>query len=69
MNPIFTRLETLPMSYHRNYCADCEWSASTEHHTRHEVSRRAIAHFCETNHTVESEAVPELEEIPLSDGH
>ena len=58
-----------PMAYHQNYCTDCEWSASTECYNRHEVSKRAIAHFCETGHTIGSEVTPALTEIALDNGH
>ena len=47
------------MSYHRNYCTECSWSASTEHYTRREVATRATNHFIQTNHLIESESVPE----------
>ena len=55
------------MTYHRNYCEECDWSASSETHSRNEVARRAIAHFCETHHTIDSEPVPELDNIPIGD--
>lgn len=56
------------VTYHRNYCTECDWSASTETQSRHEVARAAIDHFHETLHTIESEPVPELDQIPLNDG-
>lgn len=49
-----------PVTHHRNYCTECDWSASTERHSRYEVGRRALAHFHDTHHTIESEPVPEL---------
>ena len=55
------------MSYHRNYCADCSWRASTEEHSQHELTTLAIEHYRQTHHTIESEAVVELDTIPLRD--
>jgi hypothetical protein len=49
------------VTYHRNYCTECDWSASTERYTRHEVGKRAITHFCNTNYTIESERIPEFD--------
>lgn len=45
--------------YHQNYCTECDWSASSEHHTRREVASQAMDHFMETQHTIEGETVPE----------
>ncbi len=47
------------MSYHRNYCTECDWSASREHHTCREVASQAMNHFMRTHHTIESETVSE----------
>lgn len=58
-----------PVMYHRNYCVECNWSTSTETHDRQEVARRAIEHFLETNHSIDFEPVPELDNIPTGDGH
>ncbi|GAA0471960.1 hypothetical protein GCM10008985_30950 [Halococcus dombrowskii] len=55
------------MPYHRNYCAECGWSASTETYSRKEVVSRAIEHFTETRHTIEGEHTAELDQIPLND--
>ena len=49
------------VTYHRNYCTDCDWSASTETHSRHEIARRTIDHFCETHHTIVSDRAPALD--------
>lgn len=41
------------------YCLECNWQASTvEGHTEQEVSERAIEHFVETGHAVESLRLP-----------
>ncbi|WP_165872035.1 hypothetical protein [Natrarchaeobius halalkaliphilus] len=41
------------------YCLECHWYASTaEGDTEAEVSRRAIEHFVETGHTVDSARLP-----------
>jgi hypothetical protein len=36
------------------YCVECEWSASTEEHTRSEQSGLAIDHYVATGHAIES---------------
>ncbi|PSP63942.1 hypothetical protein BRC77_05285 [Halobacteriales archaeon QH_8_64_26] len=36
------------------YCMDCEWSASTEDHSRSDQSVLAIDHHVATGHTIES---------------
>ncbi len=51
------------VTYHRNYCTECNWSASTEDHSRHEVASLAIEHFIETHHTIESEATAEMKTV------
>lgn len=48
------------MTYHRNYCEECDWSASTETHGQRELATLAIDHYIETNHPIESEPVAEL---------
>lgn len=57
------------MTYHRNYCAECDWSASTETYSRQETVSRAINHFTETRHTIESEPIAELDQISVSEAH
>ena len=57
------------MTYHRNYCSECSWSASSEKLSRHEVASRAIEHFGETRHAIESERIAELDQIPLGETH
>jgi hypothetical protein len=37
-----------------NYCGQCEWTASTNNHTRAELSRAAINYAVETGHNIES---------------
>jgi hypothetical protein len=37
-----------------NYCGQCEWTASTNNHTRAELSRAAINYAVETGHDIES---------------
>ncbi len=41
----------------RNYCLDCEWSASIEEHDRHELAACAIEHAVEREHDIDSEAI------------
>ncbi|WP_195893008.1 hypothetical protein [Halopiger djelfimassiliensis] len=42
-----------------HYCLDCGWRLSTsDGYTDTEVSERAIDHFVETGHTVESVWLP-----------
>jgi hypothetical protein len=36
------------------YCVDCQWSASTEEHSRSDQSALAIDHHVGTGHTIES---------------
>lgn len=55
------------VTYHRNYCTECSWSASTETHSQYEAARRAIEHFQKTQHTIESEPIAELDKISLSE--
>ena len=57
------------MTYHHNYCSECSWSASSEKLSRHEVASRAIEHFGETRHAIESERIAELDQIPLGETH
>ena len=41
------------------YCLECDWQLSTaDGYTEPEVSKKAIDHFVETGHTVESLRVP-----------
>jgi predicted small metal-binding protein len=41
------------------YCLECDWRASTDDgDTEQEVSRKAIEHFVETGHTVDSIRLP-----------
>ncbi|MFC6717714.1 hypothetical protein ACFQGT_08745 [Natrialbaceae archaeon GCM10025810] len=41
------------------YCLECDWHASTSDGLAEpEVSKRAIEHFVETGHTVESVRIP-----------
>jgi predicted small metal-binding protein len=43
----------------RKYCLECDWHAMTdEGETETEVSKRAIEHFVETGHTVDSLPIP-----------
>ena len=39
----------------RNYCLDCEWSASIEDHDRHELAALAIEHATEQEHDIDSD--------------
>ncbi len=41
------------------YCLQCEWQVSTtDGYTKKEVSEKAIEHFVETGHTVDSLRLP-----------
>ncbi len=41
------------------YCVECDWTVSTaDGYGDHEVSKRAIEHFVETGHAVESLRLP-----------
>jgi predicted small metal-binding protein len=41
------------------YCLECDWKASTEDgYSDAEVSKKAIEHFVETGHTVDSFHLP-----------
>jgi len=41
------------------YCLECDWQVSTaDGHTETEVSEKAIEHFVETGHTVDSLRLP-----------
>ncbi|WP_165874934.1 hypothetical protein [Natrarchaeobius oligotrophus] len=41
------------------YCLECHWHVSTtDGYTEREVSKRAIEHFVETGHTVDSLRLP-----------
>lgn len=41
------------------YCLECEWRVSTDDgHTEREVSKRAIEHFVETGHAIDSLRLP-----------
>jgi hypothetical protein len=40
----------------QNYCAECNWSISTEDHDRDELAPAAIEHSIETGHDIESDA-------------
>jgi hypothetical protein len=51
------------VTYHRNYCSECNWNASSENLSRHEVTSRAIEHFNETRHAIESERIAEWDRI------
>lgn len=53
------------MTYRRNYCTECEWSASTKNHDRHELNTLVIGHFTNTNHTIESEPILEVQSEPI----
>ena len=49
------------MSPHlRNYCEDCEWSASTETYSRNELSGAAIEHVVEAGHDINSELIADF---------
>lgn len=49
------------MSLHfRNYCEECEWSASTETHGRGELAVAAIEHAIETDHDIDSEMIADF---------
>ena len=50
--------------YHRNYCTECDWNASTENHSRQELADLVMEHFKETQHDIEGENVSELDQIP-----
>lgn len=43
----------------RNYCVDCEWSASAEEYSRDELASLAIEHAVECGHDIESDAEPD----------
>lgn len=49
----------------RNYCLDCDWSASIEDHDRHELAACAIEHATEHEHDIDSEVVCMDEESEL----
>ncbi|WP_265111857.1 hypothetical protein [Halosolutus halophilus] len=41
------------------YCLECDWKISSdEGYTEREVSKKAIEHFVETGHTVDSLRLP-----------
>jgi hypothetical protein len=43
----------------RKYCLECDWQISTDDgYTEAEVSEKAIEHFVETGHTVDSLRLP-----------
>ena len=42
---------------HRNYCCDCDWSASTNDHTWRELADLALNHAEKTQHTIKSESI------------
>jgi len=52
-----------------NYCLDCDWSASTEQHTRQDLSSRTIEHACSTGHDVEGRRPRSDRDEPGTDGH
>lgn len=41
----------------RIYCLDCEWTVSTENHTRQELSTLTIEHAVEYDHDIDSEII------------
>jgi hypothetical protein len=45
----------MPLPERRNYCRDCEWSATTAEYGTQELGRRAIEHTIETGHDIDSE--------------
>ena len=42
-------------SVSRNCCMDCEWSASVEDHSKHELARLVVEHVTEFDHDIESD--------------
>jgi hypothetical protein len=49
------------MSPHRrNYCEDCDWSATTETRTKQELSMAAIGHAVEHSHDLNSDVIADL---------
>ena len=49
------------MSPHfRNYCEECEWSASTETQSRGELAVAAIEHAVEAGHDIDSELIADF---------
>ena len=43
----------------RNYCRDCEWSATTAEYNTQELGRRVLGHTIETGHDIDSEIIRE----------
>ncbi len=43
----------------RNYCVDCEWSASVGEYNREELAGLAIEHAVECGHDIESDIEPD----------
>ena len=51
------------MSPHlRNYCEDCEWSASSETHDRSVLGTMAVEHAIEFGHAISSELIADLKD-------
>lgn len=53
----------------RNYCLDCDWSASREDHDRETLSRLTIEHAVEYGHDIESDPSPTEHEYRMSSVH
>ncbi|MFC6962201.1 hypothetical protein [Halocatena marina] len=51
------------LSIKRSYCLDCGWTASTELHSRRELSTLAIEHAVEHDHDIDSEIICNLSSI------
>ncbi|WP_122088858.1 hypothetical protein [Halalkalicoccus subterraneus] len=46
------------MHYFENYCAECDWAASTEElASRSEVGNAAVAHHVESGHEIDSRSL------------
>ena len=39
----------------RNYCLDCDWSASVDDHSRQELSQLALEHSLTNEHDIDSD--------------
>ena len=61
MKPIYLSTESVFFQCRarikRNYCLDCEWSASIEDYDRHELAALAVEHATGQGHDVDSDVV------------
>lgn len=44
----------MPTPIKQSYCCECSWTASTEKHTRQELTALMIEHAVETGHDIDS---------------